>query len=139
VEPAGHRIGMHRHGKPELMYWPVEVVKCNAWKTSPTAMGDVVLWCAIPASRHKPLTHESKIGIQQVAWTDADLGAVGKIAEKVCKLILARGYDPGEKLPSNHDLGEKFGVSPTTVSKAMFLLQRDGVVKQRGPRAWVKS
>jgi Bacterial regulatory proteins, gntR family len=138
-EPAGHRIGMHRHGKPEMMYWPVEQVTCPAWKTSPTAMGDVVLRCAIPAARHKPLRHESKIGIQIVAWTDAELGSVGVIAEKVYKLIQARGYDAGEKLPSNSDLGGKYGVSPTTVAEAMHLLARDGVVKRRGPRAWVKS
>lgn len=50
------------------------------------------------------------------------------ISEKLRSEIEAGLYEPGEKLPSEFDLGERFGVSRTTIRRAISDLTRQGLV-----------
>ncbi len=60
------------------------------------------------------------------------------ISEKLKEKIEAGLYEPGERLPSEFDLGELFGVSRTTVRKAIASLSQQGLVTtQRGKGIFV--
>lgn len=62
------------------------------------------------------------------------------ISEKLRSEIEAGVYAPGELLPSEFDLGELFGVSRTTVRKAIANLINQGLVyTQQGKGAFVKQ
>ncbi len=62
------------------------------------------------------------------------------ISEKLRTKIEAGVYSPGELLPSEFDLGELFGVSRTTVRKAIANLINQGLVyTQQGKGAFVKQ
>lgn len=50
------------------------------------------------------------------------------ISEKLKAQIEAGHYEPGERLPSEFDLGEIFGVSRTTIRKAIANLTQQGLV-----------
>jgi DNA-binding GntR family transcriptional regulator len=50
------------------------------------------------------------------------------ISEKLRSEIEAGIYEPGEKLPSEFDLGQRFGVSRTTIRRAIADLTRQGLV-----------
>lgn len=50
------------------------------------------------------------------------------ISEQLKEKIEAGAYEPGERLPSEFDLGEKFGVSRTTIRKAIASLIQQGLV-----------
>ncbi len=50
------------------------------------------------------------------------------ISEQLKSKIEAREYAPGERLPSEFDLGEMFGVSRTTIRKAIANLIQQGLV-----------
>ncbi|PSN11583.1 GntR family transcriptional regulator [filamentous cyanobacterium CCP5] len=62
------------------------------------------------------------------------------IAEQLREWIEAGQYAPGERLPSEFDLGEKFGVSRTTVRRAISnLIQQGLVTTQQGKGIFVKD
>jgi DNA-binding GntR family transcriptional regulator len=60
------------------------------------------------------------------------------ISEKLKEKIETGLYEPGERLPSEFDLGELFGVSRTTIRKAIASLSQQGLVTtQRGKGIFV--
>src|SRR5580658_986408 len=52
-----------------------------------------------------------------------------KVAEQLTELITSRRLPPGELLPSERDLGEKFKVSRTVVREAVRSLSARGLVR----------
>ncbi|MGF1513689.1 MAG: GntR family transcriptional regulator [Elainellaceae cyanobacterium] len=62
------------------------------------------------------------------------------ISEKLRAQIEAGRYEPGERLPSEFDLGEAFGVSRTTIRRAIANLTQQGlVITQRGKGIFVSG
>jgi hypothetical protein len=132
--PQDHRVAMHHHDMaPNRMYWPVSTVACSAWREVDTAMGKVVMFCARLDALHRLGEHEGRIGIQPVAWTDAELSKAGVIAAKILAL-LKRECEPGDLAPVYRDINPLFGTSARTVRLAYELLERDGVVRREGKR-----
>jgi GntR family transcriptional regulator, transcriptional repressor for pyruvate dehydrogenase complex len=54
-----------------------------------------------------------------------------KVADLLLETILARGLAPGERLPSERELGEQFGVSRTVIREAVRALAAKGVIDVR--------
>ncbi|MEO0490236.1 MAG: GntR family transcriptional regulator [Cyanobacteria bacterium P01_A01_bin.123] len=62
------------------------------------------------------------------------------ISEKLKAQIEAGQYKPGQRLPSEYDLGEKFGVSRTTIRRAVAnLIQQGLVTTQQGKGIFVSD
>ncbi|MEM9908893.1 MAG: GntR family transcriptional regulator [Cyanobacteria bacterium P01_D01_bin.44] len=62
------------------------------------------------------------------------------ISEQLKAKIEAGQYEPGARLPSEFDLGEAFGVSRTTIRRAVANLTQQGLVTtQRGKGIFVKD
>ena len=62
------------------------------------------------------------------------------ISEQLKEKIEAGHYEPGQRLPSEFDLGELFGVSRTTIRKAISNLIQQGLVRsQRGKGSFVSG
>jgi GntR family transcriptional regulator, transcriptional repressor for pyruvate dehydrogenase complex len=60
-----------------------------------------------------------------------------KVAAAISETILARRLQPGERLPSERELGEQFGVSRTVIREAVRALVAKGLLEVRsgsGPR-----
>ena len=53
------------------------------------------------------------------------------VASKITALISSTGLQPGERLPTEHELGEQLGVSRTVVREAIKLLVAAGLVYTR--------
>lgn len=51
------------------------------------------------------------------------------VAERLEDYVLRRGCQPGDKLPSERELGELFGVSRTVLREAVKLLNQKGLVQ----------
>ncbi|MGF1496724.1 MAG: GntR family transcriptional regulator [Elainellaceae cyanobacterium] len=61
------------------------------------------------------------------------------ISEKLREQIQSGVYQPGDQLPSEHDLGELFGASRTTIRRAIANLITQGLVStQQGKGIFVK-
>jgi GntR family transcriptional repressor for pyruvate dehydrogenase complex len=54
-----------------------------------------------------------------------------KVAGMMLETILARGLRPGNRLPSERELGEQFGVSRTVIREAVRSLAAKGVIEVR--------
>lgn len=54
-----------------------------------------------------------------------------QIADELRKRIASGELPPGEKLPSEAQIGEEFGVSRITVRRALDLLQKEGLILAR--------
>ena len=54
-----------------------------------------------------------------------------KVAEMLLSTITTRGLRPGERLPSERELGEQFGVSRTVIREAVRALAAKGVIEAR--------
>lgn len=54
-----------------------------------------------------------------------------KVADMMLKTILSRRLQPGERLPSERELGEQFGVSRTVVREAVRALAAKGLIEVR--------
>lgn len=52
-----------------------------------------------------------------------------QIADQLATAILSERIEPGDKLPSQHELADLFRVSRDPVKKAMHTLVRDGLVR----------
>lgn len=62
------------------------------------------------------------------------------ISQQLKEKIEAGHYEPGQRLPSEFDLGELFGVSRTTIRKAISNLIQQGLVRsQRGRGSFVSG
>lgn len=59
-----------------------------------------------------------------------------EVAEHLRSLIAAGGYGAGGSLPSEADLGARFGVSRVTVRRALEHLRADGLVTSRRGSGW---
>lgn len=55
-----------------------------------------------------------------------------RAADLVRQLIRDSGMSPGERLPSERDLAERFGISRMTVRKALQTLVAEGTLERRG-------
>ncbi len=55
----------------------------------------------------------------------------GKLARQVEQLIIDRGLEPGDRLPSERELAAMFGVSRSVVRDAIASLEQRGLVKAR--------
>ncbi len=63
-----------------------------------------------------------------------------KIVQQIEERILKGDIKPGEKLPSEHDLAEQFGVSRTAIREAIKALRAKGLVEvQLGRGTFVKD
>jgi GntR family transcriptional repressor for pyruvate dehydrogenase complex len=51
------------------------------------------------------------------------------VADRLEDFVLQRGFRPGDRLPSERDLGELFGVSRTVLREAVKLLNQKGLVR----------
>ena len=51
-----------------------------------------------------------------------------QIANKLRAAILTRKFQPGERLPSQNDLAERYGVARETVKSALRILREDRLV-----------
>lgn len=135
--PEGHRVATHRHNTVPLMHWPTSVeVTCSAWRYVNTAFGEAVVFCAGLPTMHRVGKHEGRIGIQPVAWSDADLSKAGRIAEGILKWLRDGDFQPGDLAPTYRDIYARLDTSEITVLRAMRILERDGVIKRHG-RRWV--
>lgn len=56
---------------------------------------------------------------------------VGKISEHLRREIADADINPGDRLPSEADLGKKFSVSRTVVREAIAILRSDGLLEAR--------
>jgi GntR family transcriptional regulator, transcriptional repressor for pyruvate dehydrogenase complex len=54
-----------------------------------------------------------------------------KVADLLLERIVARRLEPGERLPSERELGEQFGVSRTVIREAVRALAAKGVIDVR--------
>jgi GntR family transcriptional repressor for pyruvate dehydrogenase complex len=54
-----------------------------------------------------------------------------KVADMMVKTILSRRLKPGDRLPSERELGEQFGVSRTVVREAVRALAAKGLIEVR--------
>jgi GntR family transcriptional repressor for pyruvate dehydrogenase complex len=54
-----------------------------------------------------------------------------KVADLLLQTILSRGLKPGDRLPSERELGDQFGVSRTVVREAVRALAAKGVIDVR--------
>lgn len=54
-----------------------------------------------------------------------------KVAELLLETILSRGLRPGDRLPSERELGDQFGVSRTVIREAVRALAAKGVIEVR--------
>jgi len=59
------------------------------------------------------------------------------ISQQLKEKIEAGVYEPGERLPSEFDLGEIFGVSRTTIRKAIANLTQQGLVTTQQGKAFL--
>ena len=57
--------------------------------------------------------------------------AVRQTTARIIELINVRGYEPGERLPSERDLAEKFNVSRAVLREALSVLHTTGMVERR--------
>src|SRR5262245_60536471 len=57
-----------------------------------------------------------------------------KVADMMLNTILTRQLKPGERLPSERELGEQFGVSRTVVREAVRVLAAKGLIDVRSGR-----
>ncbi len=57
-----------------------------------------------------------------------------QIADDLRRLIRAGVYRPGDKLPSNKDMSEAYGVADGTIRSALELLRDEGTVATRSTR-----
>ena len=56
-----------------------------------------------------------------------------KVAEMMLETILSNRFNVGDRLPSERELGEQFGVSRTVVREAVRALVAKGVIEKRQP------
>lgn len=54
-----------------------------------------------------------------------------KVAELLLDTIMSQGLEPGERLPSERELGEQFGVSRTVIREAVRSLAAKGLIDVR--------
>jgi GntR family transcriptional repressor for pyruvate dehydrogenase complex len=54
-----------------------------------------------------------------------------KVAELLLETILSKGLQPGDRLPSERELGEQFGVSRTVIREAVRALAAKGLIDVR--------
>ena len=54
-----------------------------------------------------------------------------QISQKLAKAIAAGEYELGQRLPSERELAQTFGVSRPTVREAIIALELDGLVEVR--------
>jgi len=63
-----------------------------------------------------------------------------QVAEKIKQLILSRQIQPGERLPTERELGESFQVSRTVIREAITALEARGLVEsQTGSGTYVRA
>jgi len=60
----------------------------------------------------------------------------GKVASKLAASLLDRSLTPGSQLPSERELMDKFGVSRTTVRKALKSLEENKLIESRPNVGW---
>ena len=59
------------------------------------------------------------------------------VAEDIKAAIAAGGYAAGTRLPSEHELAERYSVSRGTIRQAFAALRADGIIaSRRGARGW---
>jgi GntR family transcriptional repressor for pyruvate dehydrogenase complex len=54
-----------------------------------------------------------------------------KVADQLLQTITERGLQPGQRLPSERELGDQFGVSRTVIREAVRALAAKGVIEAR--------
>ena len=57
--------------------------------------------------------------------------AVRQTESRIIELIHLRGYEPGDRMPSERDLAEKFGVSRAVLREALSVLHTTGMIERR--------
>lgn len=63
-----------------------------------------------------------------------------RVAERILALVQDETWRPGDRLPTERDLAEAFGVSRTVVREAVKVLEARGVLEtQTGSRAYVRK
>lgn len=63
-----------------------------------------------------------------------------RVAERILVLVQGETWRPGDRLPTERDLAEAFGVSRTVVREAVKVLEARGVLEtQAGSRAFVRK
>jgi GntR family transcriptional repressor for pyruvate dehydrogenase complex len=64
----------------------------------------------------------------------------GQVAEQIQQLILTRQFKPGDRLPTERELGETFQVSRTVIREAIRSLEARGLVSaQTGSGTYVRA
>lgn len=75
---------------------------------------------------YKPIKRQAKLSSQ--------------VAEQIQQLILSRDLKPGDRLPTERELGETFEVSRTVIREAIRTLEARGLVKaQTGSGTYVRA
>ncbi|CAM2918911.1 GntR family transcriptional regulator [Paenibacillus sediminis] len=54
-----------------------------------------------------------------------------QLVQRICRQIVRREVQPGDKLPSVRDLAVQFGVNPNTIQRVNMELERMGIVESR--------
>src|SRR2546430_10743681 len=75
---------------------------------------------------------------QEVSRVPGSPSLYRKVAEDIKAAIEAGGYAAGTRLPSEHELAERYSVSRGTVRQAFAALRADGIIaSRRGARPGV--
>lgn len=59
------------------------------------------------------------------------MDARGQVVDELVRFLTERGYDPGERIPSERDLTERFGASRGSIREALAFLGALGVIERR--------
>jgi GntR family transcriptional regulator, histidine utilization repressor len=86
---------------------------------------------------HSPFAIRYSLGMHRMTPPDADIVLDGdgplhqQIRRAIARPILAGSWPPGRRIPSEHDLMARFGVSRMTVNRALASLASEGLVERK--------
>jgi GntR family transcriptional regulator len=59
-----------------------------------------------------------------------------RIAEDIRARVMTGEYEPGQQIPTEHDLAERYGVARATARQGLMLLVQEGLIVARRPRGY---
>ncbi len=59
---------------------------------------------------------------------------VSQVMEKIKELITSGMYKPGDKIPTEHELADRFGIGRSSIREAIKIFQHLGILESRVPK-----
>ena len=85
-------------------------------------------WCRARTGRIRSVFMAAD---QEVSRVPGSPSLYRKVAEDIKAAIAAGGYAAGTRLPSEHELAERYSVSRGTIRQAFAALRADGIIASR--------